>query len=477
MDWLKFVFALLALVAWASSQKRGVQLRLTKKGMFYAVDVGIKIMQEDLKKDVINTRGKSGNLEYNVQNMRITTAVFQKYELIPVSGTGMRGQVSGITLEANGRLWYKYKKGWFKFSDTIGIDLKAENIRFDMTLNIGSDSNGRPTISIEKCSAGVSDIDIHFRGGKSWLYNLFRKIVGRKLKKSFGDLLCKMATKEINTKAKSELATFPVVKKIDKWAEIDYRLTKAPAFTSEYMDAYLKGEFKSVKDPTETQSVIPTFSTSSDHNRMIYFWITDYTLNSAGEVYNKTGRLDESFAAWDEKVPQALKSMLNTGKFALLFPKLQSLYPNAPMSLELKSYKPPTFEIAKDQLKLRIHAYAQFNVKDKSNKIIQVFTARFDITGTGSIGIQGDNISGKISSFDYAAKVLSSNVGKITIPLDSPLVKIILDSTVIGKANPILKKGFPLPKVNEIAFTNFDVKLEKNVIRIGTDIKYVKGKK
>ncbi|XP_057307470.1 lipopolysaccharide-binding protein-like isoform X2 [Hydractinia symbiolongicarpus] len=435
MDWLKFVFALLALVTWASSQERGVQLRLTKKGMFYAVYVGIRIMQEDLKKDVINTGEKTGNFEYNVQNMRITKAVFQKYELIPVSGTGMRSKVSGITLEAYGRLKYIYKDGWFMFKDNIGIDFKAKNVYFDIILSIGSDSNGRPTIAIQKCSAGVNDIDILFKGGQAWLYNIFRDIVGQELKKFFGDLLCKLVTKEINTRAKSELATFLVVSTIDEWAKIDYRLTQAPVFTSEHMDVYLKGEFKSVKDPKEPKSLMPTFSTSSDQNRMIYLWLTDYTLNSAGQVYNKSGRLYATFAAWDDKVPEDLKSTLNTGTFALLFPKLQEMYPNAPISLELKSYKPPVIKIGKDQLKLRFYTHALFNVKDTSNKIIRVFSARFDITATGLIGIQRNNISGKISSFDYVAKVLSSNVGKITIPLDSPLVKLIFQSTLIDKAN------------------------------------------
>lgn len=72
------------------------------------------------------------------------------------------------------------------------INIQKKDMSFILPQKIiflGADSNGRPTISIEKCSAGVSDIDIHFRGGKAWLYNLFRKIVGKRLKKSFGDLV------------------------------------------------------------------------------------------------------------------------------------------------------------------------------------------------------------------------------------------------------------------------------------------------
>lgn len=147
-----------------------------------------------------------------------------------------------------------------------------------------------------------------------------------------------------------------VVKKIDGYAEIDYRLTASPKFTDEYMDAYLKvnmvrcghtncsstdfhfnvcsvkmfsierllslwqdillqrvqriyslvlfsqGEFKEVKDSKRKYLTVPSFSTDSDHKKMVYFWVTDYTLNTAGRVYHDSGKLRVKVNAWDDEV-------------------------------------------------------------------------------------------------------------------------------------------------------------------------------
>lgn len=457
---------------------RGVQLRLTEKGMFYAVDVGIKIMKEDIKGKAINEKGKSGNFQYDIQNLRITKADFANYELTPVVGTGMRGQISGISINAAGKLWFKYKKSWFPtISKTVGINIKTENIHVDMTIKVGSDLSGHPTIGVESCKAGVSKIDLHFSGGMSWLFNLFSGLIEDKLKDSFGKLLCNMAIQEINTKAKSELATFPVVKKIDHYAEIDYRLTHAPKFTTDYMDAYLKGEFKSSKNPVESELKMPAFTSSSDHSKMLYFWVTDYTLNTAGNVYHKSGMLSYTVKAWDTKVPSTLKDMLNSGKFGLLFPKLESMYPNRPMSVEIDSYKAPKVMMAPNKLTLNLYANTVFRVQDKDNKIQEAFTINFDIKAEASIQVLNDNITGHISDFEYDATVVKSEVGKNIISLDSTFVKLILERTVISKANPFLKKGFPLPKVDEVTLENFDIKIEQSVICIGSDIRYKNDKK
>ena len=50
----------------------------------------------------------------------------------------MRGMVSGISINAAGKLWFKYKKNWLiHISDTVDISLETSNIHVDMTLAFG----------------------------------------------------------------------------------------------------------------------------------------------------------------------------------------------------------------------------------------------------------------------------------------------------------------------------------------------------
>lgn len=72
-----------------------------------------------------------------ISRLRVTKAEFNIYQLFPVAGVGMRGKMSGISIDVSGRLKYGYKKGWFKVSDSTGCSAEARNIHADLTLSVG----------------------------------------------------------------------------------------------------------------------------------------------------------------------------------------------------------------------------------------------------------------------------------------------------------------------------------------------------
>lgn len=69
-------------------------------------------------------------------SLKIGHLDFGKYELETVQGTGMKGNVSGINIEAGGVLKIKYG-GFFGFSDKTRLKVKASEINFEMTVQIG----------------------------------------------------------------------------------------------------------------------------------------------------------------------------------------------------------------------------------------------------------------------------------------------------------------------------------------------------
>ena len=43
-------------------------------------------------------------------------------------------------------------------------------------------------------------------------------------------------------------------------------------------------------------------TTNDLDDNMVYFWVSDYTLNTAGEVYHKANKLQFTVNAWDKNV-------------------------------------------------------------------------------------------------------------------------------------------------------------------------------
>jgi hypothetical protein len=302
-----------------------VKMRLTQKGMQYTANTAMKVIERDIKEKPIKTQsGKTNGISYAIKDLKISDFTVPEYKVNPVEGVGIRAEVSGIGLKATGSLWFQYKKSWFKFSKTVGLDIKTNQVDLDLTVSIGKDASGRPTADLKSCQASVKEISLHFSGGSAWLFNSLSGLIESRLKKSFGSMICSIALKEISTKGKAELATFPVVQKVEGGVEIDYRLTKAPVFTPDYMEIYFKGEFKLSKNPAESHLNVPLFKTSSDSSKMVYFWVTDYTVNTAADVFHKDGQLHEVIKAWDSQVPTSISKMLNTAYLSYLFPELRS---------------------------------------------------------------------------------------------------------------------------------------------------------
>ena len=47
---------------------------------------------------------------------------------------------------------------------------------------------------------------------------------------------------------------------------------------------------------------VPLLNPPSSADRMLYFWLSDYTVNTAGKVYHEAGKLKGHIEAWDSDV-------------------------------------------------------------------------------------------------------------------------------------------------------------------------------
>ena len=52
-----------------------------------------------------------------------------------------------------------------------------------------------------------------------------------------------------------------------------------------------QGEFLSVQNPGKSGITPPDFDTVDSSNKMVYIWLSDFTINSAGRIYHEAGFL------------------------------------------------------------------------------------------------------------------------------------------------------------------------------------------
>jgi len=467
-----------ACLAFAVTPKKpGVQIRLTKKGLKYLATVGRGILEAELQKVTFDEKGSADHLTYQIYGASITGASFPAVQLTPESKIGIKAAISGAMLAASGKISYRYKRGIIKFSGHFGFEVKIKGVDIAAAAKIGATTEGGFTISMPSCNGHISSIDIKFTGSwQAFILNLFRPLLEKKIKGKLNAEMCNILRKQVEETLRRELETFPVVAKLDKWAEIDYRLTEQPVYTTNYMDVFSKGQFKSTTQHSQDTKLVPSeFKTSSDHGKMIYIWVSEYTVNTAGEVYQRSKQLNVTAAEWDKKVPDEIRKKLFTAVLQPFIPNLIK-YPNLPMSVEISSRKAPKVIMKENNVHLFLYADAVFSAKQKDGKLIELFVFKIETDAKLNVKIQSNKVVGDITDFNYDAAVLKSDIGDIDVSLfTSPFVKMIVENMVKKKANEQLAKGFPLPQLDHVELDGEEVMLMENVIRIGTDINYKQG--
>ncbi|KAI0219821.1 hypothetical protein LSAT2_028647 [Lamellibrachia satsuma] len=115
-------------------------------------------------------------VSFNKPNVKLTLA----------PGSGMTCAASGGSIAMNGRWHYEIHKV-IKIKDSGSFELSLSGLDMSLSVIIGVDKTGHPTIRTTRCSTHIGSTHIHFHGGASWLYRLFdhyiEKAINRAIEK------------------------------------------------------------------------------------------------------------------------------------------------------------------------------------------------------------------------------------------------------------------------------------------------------
>lgn len=379
-------------------------------------------------------------------------------------------------MSAKGKVSVKYRKGWIKVGDTTNIKAKANGIGFTVDIKIDAKS-GKPVLTAQSCSAGILDLDLDFSGGLSWLYNIFSSLLEGKLKGVLKSALCNEGKKLIDQELNRFLNNFPVRQNIENWALIDYSFEKTIA-THSSLDLLLRGEFLNRYKPALGKLPSDLFTATPSVQKMVYVWISDFTINSAGKVFHESGLLKNVISPkmTSDLIPPSVRPFLNTKSFEQLIPELYKQYPDQPIEFDLETYQTPTCDITTGNADIHLYVKATINVLNADGTKTSLFYVKANINAVASAGIKSSNekliVFGNVANFSFTAAVGGSIIGDIHIPMDNQSIKDLVRGLVIDQANPILNRGFPIPKIKDLNFRNPKVAFVKNALRVETDVSY-----
>ncbi|XP_030892793.1 bactericidal permeability-increasing protein-like [Leptonychotes weddellii] len=222
----------------------GVVARITQKGLDYACQQGVAVLQKELEK--INIPDFSGSFKikhlgkghYSFYSMVIRGFQLPSSQIRLVPNKGLDLSIRNANVKISGK--WKARKKFIKIKGNF--DLGVEGISISAGLELGFDpASGLPTATCSSCSNHIKSVSVRISGGKlGWLIQLFHKKIESSFRKTMASKICQIVTSSVSSKLQSYLKTLRVTTKIDKVSGINYSLVAAPTATANNLDWQLK---------------------------------------------------------------------------------------------------------------------------------------------------------------------------------------------------------------------------------------------
>uniref|UniRef100_A0A665WF21 Bactericidal permeability-increasing protein n=1 Tax=Echeneis naucrates TaxID=173247 RepID=A0A665WF21_ECHNA len=418
------------LIATTSGVNPGVKVRLTAKGLEYGRQVGMAAIQQNLRTikipDISGKKRISRIGKVNTLGNSVGKIIFNMAFLF------FHGSCPGD--------WYPFLIVLSPHRRKSGsFDLNVDRLGVSANIAIKSDSTGRPVVSTPSCSASVGSVRVKFRGGASWLYNLFNKFINKALRKAMQKQICPLVSRAISG-VNPQLQTLNVLAKVDKLAEIDYSMTSSPTISKSSIDLNMKGEFYNIGRHQEPPFSPAAFSLPPQVNKMAYIGMSAFTANSAGFVYNRAGILTLNIT--DDMIPKSSPIRLNTRALGTFIPEIARRFPGLLVKMVVKTAKPPVIT---------------FQPNNATVQTIGTITAFAIQRNTTLSPLFVLNIVGLTAA---PTPHLTPMCHLQVRALDN-ILEIVLRAVIIPLVNVKLSGGYPLPATGKMKLMNTDLQILK----------------
>ncbi|NXB37183.1 BPI protein, partial [Eulacestoma nigropectus] len=450
----------------------GFVVRITQAGLDYAHQQGIAMLEKQLAQlklpDISGDSrvGRVGKVRYELSRLRLRDFHLPYSRITPISNVGLQVSISNAFAELDGDWRVKF----FFFRDHGSFDLKVENVYTKISLRLGSDATGKPTVSTSDCSTRISKVRVLFSGKLGWLYNLFHSVIESRFRKILEDKVCDIVDKSVQNDLQTYIRTLPVTARIDAKTGIDYSLVAAPRATAQSLDADLKGEFYSLAHRSTVPFSPLPLAFPSDHDRMVYFGASSYFFNTAGIAYHEAGAL--VFEITEDMISKDVGFRLETSTFSAFIPQLEEMYPNMPMKFRLSTPTAPFLTIGPGGISLKPIVDAQAYVILPDSSLAPLFLLSLTANVSAVINVRSGRIVGSLDVGRIRLSLKDSAVGTFQVRTIQSLMNILTSSTLLPRLNARLDEGFPLPLPDRIQLSNILVRFHQNFLLLGADVHF-----
>ncbi|NXP12052.1 BPI protein, partial [Thinocorus orbignyianus] len=441
----------------------GFVVRITQSGLDYAQQQGIAILEKELANVKLPDISSGSRLRFTGLDLRDFRFPYSR--ISPVPNVGLRVSIANAYAKVNGN--YRVKFGFIRSSGSF--DLTVDNANIDISLRLGNDTSGKPTVTTSGCSSHISKVRVRFSGSLGWLYNLFHKLIESKIRKILNDKVCGIVTKSVDKNLQPYVQTLPVTARIDAVAGVDYSLVEPPTATAQSLDVAMKGEFfymanRSAAPFTPLQLTLPP-----DHDRMVYFGASSYFFNTASFAYHEAGAL--VFEITDSMISKGNNFRLDTTTFSAFVPQLEELYPDMKMKFRLFAPSPPLLSIGPGGLSLfpvvDIQAYAIL----PNSSLAPLFLISVSGNGSAVINVKSCHLVGSLKMSRMTLSLKHSDVGTFEVESLQSVINFLASSILLPRINARLGQGFPLPMPKGLKLSNIVVQFHPNFVLVGGDIR------
>uniref|UniRef100_A0ABI8A3V2 Bactericidal permeability-increasing protein n=1 Tax=Felis catus TaxID=9685 RepID=A0ABI8A3V2_FELCA len=377
----------------------GVVARITQKGLDYACQQGVAVLQKELEKITIPTFSGSfkikhlGKGHYSFHSMAIRGFQLPVSQIKLAPSEGLDLSIANANVKISGK--WKARKNFIKTSGNF--DLSVEGVSISAVLKLGFDpASGHCTVSCSRCNNHINSVRVHISGSSlGWLINLFHEKMESSLRNRMTGEICKVVTSSVSSKLQRYLETMPVTTRIDHVAGINYSLVAPPTATTDSLDGQLKGEFFRWGHPSPPPFAPPPLAFPSDHDRMVYLGISNYFFNTAGFVYQQAGVLN--LTVTDNVIPKESKFRLTTDVFGILIPQVAKMFPNMKVQLVFWASSPPHLTVHPEGLVLTPTLDAQAFAVLPNSSLAPLFVLRLSMNISVTVGATPDRLVGQLS--------------------------------------------------------------------------------
>ncbi|NXD52560.1 BPI protein, partial [Corvus moneduloides] len=450
----------------------GFVVRITQAGLDYAHQHGITILEKELAQLKLpdmsgdSRVGRVGKVRYELSRLRLRDFHLPYSRITPISNVGLQVSISNAFAELDGDWRVKF----LFVRDHGSFDLKAENVYIKISLRLGSNAAGKPTVSTSECSARISKVRVLFSGRLGWLYNLFHRAIESRFRKILEDKICDIVDKSVQNELQTYVQTLPVTARIDAKTGIDYSLVAAPRATAQSLDADLKGEFYSLAHRSTVPFSPLPLALPSDHDRMVYFGASSYFFNTAGIAYHEAGAL--VFEITEDMIPKDVGFSLDTSLFSAFIPQLEEMYPNMPVKFRLSTPTAPFLTIGPGGISLNPIVEAQAYAILPNSSLAPLFLLSLVRNVSAVINVRSGRIVGSLDVGRYRGEQPLTGQGVASVRTIQSLMNILTSKILLPRLNARLDEGFPLPLLDRIQLSNILVRFYQNFLLLGADVHF-----